>query len=141
MTFRTVRAIGLKMPGVVETTMYGKPAFKLRGKMIAVVASNTSAEPNTLAVLCDDPQLLIDDQPDVYYLKPHYEGYSVVLVRLARVTSDAMGDLLAGAYRLAGAQKPRRPAQRAETRASSMKRVPAMGLKRYAGTSRKPRRS
>lgn len=112
MTFRTVRAIGLKMPGVVETTMYGKPAFKLRGKMIAVVTSHPSAEPNTLAVLCDDPQLLIDDQPDVYYLKPHYEGYSVVLVRMARATPDVMRDLLAGAHRLAGATPEKRAKRR-----------------------------
>ena len=114
MTFRTVRAIGLKLPGVIETTMYGTPALKLRGNMLAVVASNKQAERNTLAVRCDDTQrdLLIAEQPDVYYLKPHYEGYSVVLVRMSRVTSDAMRDLLAGAHRLAGAPARKRAKRR-----------------------------
>lgn len=112
MTFKTVRTIGLKLPGVVETTMYGKPALKLRGKMLAVVTSHPSAEPNTLAVLCDDPQLLIAEQPDVYYLKPHYEGYSVVLVRMARATPDVMRDLLAGAHRLASSATARTRAKK-----------------------------
>ena len=114
MTFRSVRAIGLKMPGVVETTMYGTPALKLRGKMIAVVTSHKSADPQTLAVRCDDTQrdLLIAEQPDTYYLKPHYEGSSVVLVRMPRVTPEAMRDLLSGAYRLASAAGGKRATPR-----------------------------
>lgn len=114
MTFPAIRKIALALPGVVETPMFGKPAFKLRGTMIAVVTSHPSAEPNTLAVRCGDEQrdLLIAEQPEIYYLKPHYEGYSVVLVRIVRVTPDAMRDLLAGAYRLAGATKHKKPKKR-----------------------------
>ena len=35
MTFRSVRAIGLRLPGVEEGTMYGTPALKLGKKWIA----------------------------------------------------------------------------------------------------------
>jgi hypothetical protein len=105
MTFQTVRAIGLKLPGAEASTMYGAPALKVGGKMFACITSNKSAEPNTLAVMMDVAQrdALIADDPQTYYLKEHYEGYPVVLVRLSHVTREAMEDLLAGAWRFVSA--------------------------------------
>jgi hypothetical protein len=105
MTFRSVRAIGLKLPGAEEGTTYGTPALKVGGKMFACIASHRSAEPNTLAVRMDFAQrdALIAEDPDTYYLKEHYQNYPVVLVRLSRVTRDALEDLLRGAWRLVGA--------------------------------------
>ena len=81
--------------------MYGAPALKVGGKWFACIASHSSAEPNTLAVRMDFAQrdALVAEDPAIYYLKDHYVGYPVVLVRLARVHADAMRDLLAGAYR------------------------------------------
>src|SRR3954462_1020867 len=115
MTFRSVRSIGLRLAGVEESTMYGSPALKLDGKMMACVAVHKSAEPNTLIVAMDFAQrdALIAEEPDTYYLKDHYVGYPVVLVRLSRVHPDAMRDLLHGAWQLvsarADAKRPRRP--------------------------------
>jgi len=105
MTFRAVREIGLRLPGAEEATMYGAPALKVGGKMFACIASHKSAEPNTLAVRMDFAQrdALIAEDPETYYLKDHYVGYPVVLVRLSRVHPDAMRDLLAGAWRFVSA--------------------------------------
>src|SRR3954467_9180098 len=99
MNFRTVRAIGLKLPDVEESTMYGTPALKLGGRLIACIASNKAAEPGTLIVRTDFEQreMLIEEEPDTYYLKDHYKASSVVLVRLSRVKADAMRDLLTAA--------------------------------------------
>jgi hypothetical protein len=110
MTFRTVRAIGLKLPGAEEGTTYGTPALKVGGKMFACIASHKSAEPDTLAVRMDFAQrdALIAEDPETYYLKEHYVNYPVVLVRLSRVHADAMRDLLAGAWRFVSAKKPKR---------------------------------
>lgn len=118
MTFATVRRLGLQLPGVEESTMYGTPALKLRGKLLACIASHKSAEPNTLAVRMgfDERDALIAEDPRTYYLKDHYANYDVVLVRLGRVTKDAMVDLLNGAWRRvdAGAARKRsRPPRRA----------------------------
>jgi hypothetical protein len=49
-TFDVVRRIGLTLPGVEEGSMYGSPALKLHGRLLAFVAINKSAEPDTLAV-------------------------------------------------------------------------------------------
>jgi drug/metabolite transporter (DMT)-like permease len=51
MTFRTVRSIGLRLLAVGESTMYGSPALKVGGQMVACIASNKSAEPGTLGAI------------------------------------------------------------------------------------------
>lgn len=100
-TFAAVRTLGLQLPDAVAATMYGAPALKVAGRMFACMASHTSAEPGTLVVYMPFEQrdALIEDDPATYYLKPHYENYPVVLVRLARVNKDALRDLLAGSWR------------------------------------------
>ena len=114
MTFRTVRAIGLRMPDVVEATMYGSPALKLGGRLIACIASHKSAEHNTLVMRTDFEQrdALIAEEPDTYYLKEHYKTFPVVLVRLSRVSPDATRDLLGAAHRLVSASQKKRPPSR-----------------------------
>src|SRR5437868_2444881 len=110
MTFRSVCAMGFRFPGVVETTMYGGPALKLGKRLIACMATNKQAEKDTLIVRTDFEQrdLLIAEEPDVYYLKDHYKSFPVVLVRLKRVSPDAMRDLLGGAVRVVDANQPKR---------------------------------
>jgi hypothetical protein len=112
-TFATVRSIGLTLPDVEEGTMYGTPALKLRGKFLACMASHKSAEPNTLVVCVDFEQrdAMIADDPDTYYLKPHYVGYPSVLVRLSRVSREALKDLLHAAWRQVNASAPKRKRQ------------------------------
>jgi hypothetical protein len=99
--FDTVRNIGLALPGVEEGTAYGFPALKVRGKLLACVPANRSAEPGSLAVRVDfaDRAELLAEAPDVYYLTDHYVAYSAVLVRLARVNPDILRDLLGMAYK------------------------------------------
>ncbi len=106
--FDTVRRIGLALPGVEESTMYGSPALKVRGKLLACIAINKSAEPNSLAlsVDSDDRAELIAGAPDVYYLTDHYVNYPVVLVRLSRIDPDTLRDLLGMAWRFVTAKAP-----------------------------------
>jgi len=118
MTFRSVRAIGLRLPGVEEGVVYGTPALKLGKRMIACIASHKSAEPGTLAVRTDFEQrdALIEEAPDTYYLKEHYETYPVVLVRLSKVSPDAMRDLLGAAHRaVSEAEKKKKQRKRTPT--------------------------
>jgi hypothetical protein len=77
--------------------------------MFACIASHKSAEPNTLVVRMDfaERDALVEDDPDTYYLKEHYLNYPCVLVRLDRVSADALRDLVAGAHRFVSA-KPHR---------------------------------
>ncbi len=91
------------------TTTWGKPALKVHGRMFVCLASHKSAEPDTLVVMMDFPDrdVLIEDDPDTYYLKEHYVGYPCVLVRLSRVRPDALRDLVIGAHRYVSARRKR----------------------------------
>ena len=99
--FDTVRNIGLTLPGVEESTAYGQRALKVRGRLLACVPANRSAEPGSLAVRVDfdDRAELLAADPDVYYVTDHYVGYTAVLVRLSRVNPDVLRDLLGMAYK------------------------------------------
>ena len=107
-----MRKIGATLDGVDVGTAYDSPCLRVNKKMIACIAINKQAEPNSLMIRMpvDQRDALIAEAPDVYYLKPHYENYPCVLVRLAKVHRDALRDLLQGAWREASATKPRRPA-------------------------------
>ena len=112
-TFDTVRDIGLALPGVEESTAYGSPALKVRGKIMACMAINRSVEPGSLGVWVDfdDRAELLAADPDVYYVTDHYAPYNVVLVRLSRVKRDVLRDLLGMAHKFATRKaEPRPPA-------------------------------
>ena len=102
--------MALRLPDVEEGTSWGVPSLKLRGRLLACMASHSSAEPDTLVVRVstDQRDAMIEDDPDVYYLKPHYVGYPCVLVRLARVQPDALRDLLQAAWRFVDASSRKR---------------------------------
>jgi hypothetical protein len=62
---------------------------------------------------------LINEDPDVYYLKDHYVNYPVVLVRMSQINQDALRDLLEMSWRFASSKvksksvrRARRPARR-----------------------------
>jgi hypothetical protein len=76
--FRTVRKIGLSLPGVEESTAYGSPALKVRGKLLACVPAHRSVEPAFLAVCVDfdDRAEPVAAAPDIYYVTDHYLEYN-----------------------------------------------------------------
>jgi hypothetical protein len=73
-TFDTVREIGLALRGVEESTAYGSPELKVRGKLMACMAINRSAEPGSLGVWVDfdDRVELLTVDPDVFCATDHY---------------------------------------------------------------------
>jgi hypothetical protein len=100
-TFETIRDIALKLPGVEESTAFGVPAVKVKGKLLACIPTHRSAEPESLLLRMsfDDRAELLATDPDVYYLKDHYVGYESVLIRMSRVNPDVLTDLIGMAYK------------------------------------------
>jgi hypothetical protein len=101
MTVAGVFRIGLSLPGVEQSTAYGSPALKVKGKLLACVPSHKTAEPGSLMFRVDrkDRPALLAEAPDLYYAPEHYLGYDSVLVRLDRLTPELARDLLAMACR------------------------------------------
>lgn len=129
-TFDTVRQIGRAMPGIVEGTCYGSPALKVGDKLVACIAINKAAEPDTLVVMVgfDERDELIAADPDVYYLVDHYVNGPVVLARLSRLHLDALRGLLEMGWRYVKSSTRR---QRPRAHGS-----PGAGTKRRARASK-----
>ena len=100
-SFDTVRKIGLELPGVEESTMYGAPALKVHGALLACVPSHRSTEPGSVVLRVDfaDRAALLAEAPEIYYITDHYLNYPAVLVRLSRATPEVLRDLLGMAYK------------------------------------------
>jgi hypothetical protein len=102
--FAPVRTIGLSLPDVEAATKYdGSPVLKVGGVFMAGIATDESAEADSLVVRCafDDRELMLEDAPETYYVTDYYSRYPVVLVRLSEVTDDALRDLLSVSRKMA----------------------------------------
>jgi hypothetical protein len=99
--FDAVVKLGLALPDVVQGTAYGAPALKLKGKLLACVPVNKSAEPGSIVVHIDLEQRaeLLRQQPAIYYITDHYAPYPTVLVRLSKITRTDLAALLRDACR------------------------------------------
>jgi hypothetical protein len=98
--------------------------LRVNGRIFAGMAVNRQAEPGSLMVYVssfEERDALIAEAPDTYYVRPHYESYPVVLVRLSRVTRAALEDLVRGAHRIVGSKPPARRRKKA-TRNRAAKR-------------------
>jgi hypothetical protein len=113
-TFETVRTIAGALPDVEESTAYGAPALRVRGKLLACIPTHRTAEPDSLAVSVDFERRaeLLETAPDIYYAPEHYVNYPIALVRLSRIDRDALQGLLRMAWNFVTAKKAKIPARR-----------------------------
>ena len=105
MTFTDVAAFALPLPGVALGTSYGTPALKVAGKMLARLR-----EDGDLVLKVEDGlrDALLDTQPDVFHTTAHYDGYPVLLVRLAVAHPDQISGLVERAWGQLASAKLRR---------------------------------
>jgi hypothetical protein len=94
----------LRLPGTEESTSYGTPAIKVKGKLLSRL--RTEAE-GALALRCDflDRQILLQAAPEVFFLTDHYRDYPMILVRLEKVSAQALADVVLRGWRLVAPRK------------------------------------
>jgi hypothetical protein len=105
-TYGTVRRLGLALPDAEESTSYGTPALKVKGKLF--VRLHQDLDKIVLPVPFDRREEMMAADPETYFITDHYREYPYILVSLARVQPDALPDLLTLAYRTALKPKKRR---------------------------------
>lgn len=87
----------LALPGVSERSSWGQPAWFAKTLMARIW------EDGVLTVKTDEREALAGTEPDTYFWTPHHErSPQLVLVRLDRIGTDELGELLEDSYRLAG---------------------------------------
>src|ERR1700688_3201532 len=97
-TFEQVRLAAQAFPGVEDSTSYGTPALKVRGKLLARVHQNGEC----LVLRADllDREILMQSDLQVFFITDHYLDYPWILVRFSVVDPGAFPDLIERAWRL-----------------------------------------
>ena len=74
-TWEDVLAIGRELPETEESTSYGRPSLKVRGKSFVTIRER----PDALVVRCDGEEkpFLLEGRPDLVFTTPHYDGYPI----------------------------------------------------------------
>lgn len=70
------------LPDVDESTSYGTPALKLKGKLLARVKDG---ETIVLMMPVDEKMALMEAAPEIYFETDHYWGWAAVLVRASAI--------------------------------------------------------
>ena len=83
MTFDEVCAMALAWPGVERSTSYGTPSLKVRGKFLTRLREDDDSLV-VPGVPPEEREMLIEADPQVFYVTDHYRDWSIVLLRLSR---------------------------------------------------------
>ena len=102
-TWETVRGLALALPGSAESTSYGTPAFKVRGKLFV----RLRPEGDAVVVRIDEEEraMRMRADPNAFYITDHYAAYPWMLVRLSAVRRDDFAELLENSWRLRAPQR------------------------------------
>lgn len=91
-----VRRACLAMPGVTERPSWGQPAWFARTMMARMWAEGV------LTVKTDEREALAGTDPETYFWTPHHDrSPGLVLVRLGRIDSNELDELLEESFRIA----------------------------------------
>lgn len=92
-----VVAIAEGYPEVEETTSWGTPSLKVKGRFFARLRTESEGG---LAIVCDaaEKAALLASGDEAYYTTPHYDGYGMILVDLEKVDRERLSELVEDAW-------------------------------------------
>ena len=98
-----LRAFALSLPEVEEIETWDIPTFRVRRKMIAIMADDESTA--SIKASVDEQQALIGADPQTYSFAPYVGRHGWVLCQLRQIPLAVLEELLTEAWR---ATAPRR---------------------------------
>ena len=109
-TWSAVCEVALRLPGVEQGVSYGTPALHVCKKFLA----RLKEDGETIAIRVDlaDRDVLLEVDPEAFYLTDHYRPYPAMLVRLKHVRLDMLEQILENTWRR---QAPKRLVREAGT--------------------------
>jgi hypothetical protein len=89
-------SVALELPGVITSTSYGTPAFKVSKKMFA----RLKEDGKTLVVYTEERNRWMKQDPTTFFITDHYKNYPLMLIDLARVKKKDLQQLLITSWQL-----------------------------------------
>ncbi|HSO98032.1 MAG TPA: MmcQ/YjbR family DNA-binding protein [Solirubrobacteraceae bacterium] len=106
-----VRRLALALPGAEEGTVHSQMAWRVGGKLFVWERPLRRTDLAALGDAAPDGpilgarvehelarRLLIDEDPEVYFTIPHFDGYPAVLIRLERIGPEALEEAVTEAW-------------------------------------------
>lgn len=110
-TWDDVRRIALELPETSERTTEGVLQWRVKEKLLTWERPLRRADYEALGDAAPDgpilgiwvPDLgvkeaLLSDDPDVFFTTPHFDGYSMVLIRLEEISVPELEELIIEAW-------------------------------------------
>ncbi len=98
MTFEDVCKLVADLPGVERSTSYGTPSLKVKGKFLTRIREDGESLVVT-GVGFDEREMLMEADPEVFYITPHYRDWPAVLMRLSKVEPGTVRGFLERRWR------------------------------------------
>jgi hypothetical protein len=96
-TFDIVRRIALSFDGVVQSTSYGTPSFKIRSKFLGRLLENGTAI--SINIDRDERMAWVSADPKAFSVPEHYKNYDYMVVDLRHASEADIQTLFENAYR------------------------------------------
>ncbi|MEP6832073.1 MAG: MmcQ/YjbR family DNA-binding protein [Gemmatimonas sp.] len=97
LTFDGVLAMCSHLPGIEESQSYGTRAIKVKGKLLVRLKEDGETIVLKMSFVVRD--ILMHEQPSVFFITDHYRDWPMVLVRLASVKKKQLRELVESAWR------------------------------------------
>ena len=110
-TWDEVRRVATALPEVAEREVRGLRQWKVKDKLFVWERPLRGDDLEALGDSAPDgpilgarvehegaKQALIADDPDVFFATPHFDGYPAILVRLDRISSDDLREVVTEAW-------------------------------------------
>ena len=103
LTWADVRRIALTFPGVEEGTSYGTPGFRAAKKFWTRLKEDGKSI--VVRVAMEEREVLMELDPETFFITPHYRDYPAMLVNLASAHEAQVHRLLEQSWRAAATKK------------------------------------
>jgi len=102
-----LRASLLALPGVTQAPCYGTPGFRVRGKLFARLWPD--GETLVLKMDIERREMLLESEPDLFFLTDHYRGHPYILLRLGAIDPERFDYWIGESWRMVAPQSLLRP--------------------------------
>jgi hypothetical protein len=103
-TAEDLRRIALSLPDATEKPMHGTPAFYVGSKFFTKLSHDGRTAVVHVESL-DEKEALLAAEPVKLTTTPHYDGYRMVLVVLAKVPKTELREFVTDSWRLRAPKK------------------------------------
>ena len=97
--FTQISKFALALPGVEARSSYGTPGLYVGKKFMARLRDDDLDTMVLKPVEDDEQRFLMETQPGVFFLTPHYVGYPTILIRLSKVDPAQLEELVEQSWR------------------------------------------